>query len=231
MQPLWLRVRAPFAAYRWMQAGAYRASMPVMPPSAAHGLVLNIAGVDTRGDTLGASTQVRPDMPAFEVALGITHMPGVTTLYQQVHGYPVGSSSKEFKDKTFGAKYHIAPVRRELLVGLDMTIGLRGIEVGLADRLRWGLRGELPERRYGLPFAGDNNLLIDRIDLVPEPAPQCWLERITGDEGVRQGSTRLTVSIDRASATGTRIALHAPTTTYSTEPPAGAWTWTPKPPT
>ena len=45
---LWLRVQAPFAAFRWLQAGVHRATSPVIPPSTAWGLLLNLAHVETR---------------------------------------------------------------------------------------------------------------------------------------------------------------------------------------
>src|SRR5690606_31673513 len=72
---LWLRLRAPFAAFRWMQAGVYRATSPVIPPSAAWGLVLNLAGVETRGEDDGTTTQIRADAPPLCLAIGAVHEP------------------------------------------------------------------------------------------------------------------------------------------------------------
>ncbi|HWN68765.1 MAG TPA: CRISPR-associated protein Cas5, partial [Haliangium sp.] len=54
MNTLWLRLRAPFAAYRWLQAGVYRATSPIIPPSAAWGLLLNLAHIETRDLALTA---------------------------------------------------------------------------------------------------------------------------------------------------------------------------------
>ncbi len=45
-----LRITAPFGAFRTFTAGAYRPSMPFMPPSAAYGLLLGLAGIETRLD-------------------------------------------------------------------------------------------------------------------------------------------------------------------------------------
>jgi CRISPR-associated protein Cas5t len=230
MDPLWLRVRAPFAAYRWMQAGAFRATMPVMPPSAAHGLVLNLAGIETRGDTSRVSTPIRPDVPCFEVAVGASRPAATASVLQQLHAYPVGSASRELAARTFGAKYHIAPVRREILVDCDFTIGVRGHSSELAERIRAGLVGTLRARRYGLPFAGDNNFLLDRIDVLAQPDEVTWYERFAWEGGVRVGSTRLTVGIDREDASRTTLLLFAPAATPSREPTAAAWTWTPRAP-
>ena len=66
----------------------------------------------------------------------------------------------------------------------------------LLDRVRNGLRGELDIPRYGLPFAGDNNFLFDRIEEVNSPPPVRWYSRFPED-GPRSGSVRLTVGIDR----------------------------------
>jgi CRISPR-associated protein Cas5t len=124
VERFWLHAQAPFAAYRGMQAGVYRTTAPILPPSAALGLVLNLAGVETRDPTPDVTTQVRADVPCFRIAVGARSPASVGTLYQQLHSYPVGSSGKDLKERGHGAKYWIAPVRRELLVGLDVVIGV-----------------------------------------------------------------------------------------------------------
>lgn len=232
MARLFLRVRAPFAAFRWMQAGVYRATSPVIPPSAAWGLALNLAGVETRAPGAGVTTVVRDDAPALRIAVGTLAgpEPEVATLYQQLHAYPVGNSSKELKDGAHGAKYHIAPGRRELLVGLDAGVGVETDDEGLLERMRDGLAGRLPERRYGVPFAGDNNLLIDRIELTDAPPSAWWYERMEPGMDARRGSCRLTIGIDREDSSRTTSAVYAPTGARVDEPPFGAWTWTPRAP-
>ena len=68
-----LRLDAPFSAWRWLQAGVYRGTFPVIPPSAAWGLVLNLAGIDTRGSLAEVVTPIRADAPTLEIAVGIQH--------------------------------------------------------------------------------------------------------------------------------------------------------------
>lgn len=229
MTSLWLRLQAPFAAFRWMQAGVWRGTSPVIPPSAAWGLVLNLAGIETRLDVEGVTTLVRPDAPGFEVAIadvdGAPRERG--SLYQQLHTYPVGNSGEAFRARTHGAKYWIAPVRRELLVGFDMVLGVRASD-DLADRVKRGLRGELAESRYGLPFAGDNAFLFDRIDVLPEPPAARWYTPIGRDEGQRRGSCRLTIGIDRSDSSKTTSALFAPLREPVPVPPAEAWVAVPR---
>jgi CRISPR-associated protein Cas5t len=251
MTPLWLRIRAPFAAFRWMQAGVYRATSPVIPPSAAWGLILNLAHIETRASDPDAEiTTVRADAPPLCVAVGqvprsevssadpeITasgtaadqaRQTEVAVLYQQLHAYPVGASGKEFAPRARGAKYWIAPVRREILVGLDCVLGVRG-DAAVCERVIRGLRGDLEQPRYGLPFAGDNSFLIDRIDVLDEPCAARWYARVQAGDDPAPASCRLTVAIDRRDSSKTRSELFVPSEPVS-QPPEHAWTWCPREP-
>ncbi len=232
MARIFLRVQAPFAAFRWMQAGVYRATSLVIPPSAAWGFVLNLAGVETRAMGDGVTTLVRPDAPALRLAVGSLKgpEPEVATLYQQLHAYPVGASGKELKARSHGAKYWIAPARRELLVGLDAVIGVESDDVKLLQRVRDGLEGRSPERRYGVPFAGDNNLMVDRVEVGDAAPTAWWYERMEPGAIPRRGSCRLTVGIDRDDSSRTTSAVYAPVASMTDEPPTDAWTWTPRAP-
>jgi CRISPR-associated protein Cas5t len=232
MDCLWLRIRAPFAAFRAFQAGVYRSTSPIMPPSAALGLVLNLAGIEMRDYTATPNLLIRKDVPCLKLA--IATLPNskseVCTLYQQLHSYPVGNSGKtDLKPRTQGAKYWITPVRRELLVGLDMILGVQASEE-LLERVKKGLKGELEQSRYGLPFAGDNNFLFDRIDILDEVPEVFWYVQMQPDDPPMRGSYRLTVGIDRADNSKTTSFLFAPVETPSSQPPENAWIWTPREP-
>jgi CRISPR-associated protein Cas5t len=231
METMWLHVRAPFAAFRWFQAGVYRATHPVMPPSVAYGLLLNLAAIEMRDATVGPTTLIRPDVPLLRIAIGVVTVAELCSLYQQLHTYPVGNSGAEFKPRTHGAKYWITPVRREVLVGLDCIIGVQSNNGNLCDRVRRGVKGELDVIRYGLPFAGDNNFLFDSIDEVAvPPETTVWYARMQPDDPPRKGSCRLTVGVDRADNSKTTSFLFAPVDSNVTEPPDLAWTWTPRAP-
>lgn len=225
MPRLYLHIQAPFAAFRGMQAGVYRSTMPIIPHSAALGLLLNLAGIEMRGEDIG-TTLIRSDVPRMRLAIGSVRASEVSTLYQQLHSYPVGNSGNELKGKTFGAKYWIAPVRREVLTSLNAVIAAESDDSELCTRIQKGLRGELDVARYGLPFAGDNNFLFDRIDVVDSPPRAHWYSRFPEDAPVI-GSVRLTVGIDREDASRTTSALLAPTSEPSSEPPEAAWLWVP----
>ncbi len=230
METMWLRVRAPFAAFRGFQAGVYRATSPVMPPSTAYGLILNLAGIEMRGPMNGVTTEIREGLPKLRIAVGAISLPELSTIYQQLHSYPVGASGKELSAKTHGAKFWITPVRREILTGYDGMIGVQTENADLLVQVKKGLRGELDLPRYGLPFAGDNNLLIDRIDVVGEPPTTRWYARMLPDDPPRKGSCRLTVGIHRTDNSRTSSILCAPLAESQSIPPDAAWIWTPSDP-
>jgi CRISPR-associated protein Cas5t len=203
-----------------------------MPPSAAFGLVLNLAGIEMRDSTQGPTTLIRPDLPCLRLAIGTVPETEseVCSIYQQLHSYPVGNSGKELKQRTHGAKYWIVPVRREFLVGLDIVLGIQTQATELLEQVIQGLRGELNQSRYGLPFAGDNNFLFDRIDVLDAPLPAFWYVQMQPDDPPLRGSYRLTVGINRADNSKTTSYLYAPLAEATSEPPELAWTWTPKVP-
>src|SRR5260370_25467876 len=146
--------------------------MPFPTPSAAYGLVLNLAGVETRfDDGKSPMTLMRRDLPSLEMALGAVRIPEVHSIYQQLHNYPVGASGKERAESCKGAKYNIQPVRREFLSGIDAYVCCRG-NVQLEGAARLGLTGKPSGelRPYGITFLGDNNFLLDvlREDVEPQ---------------------------------------------------------------
>jgi len=218
---MFLELDAPFSAFRWLQAGVFRGTFPVISPSAAWGLALNLAGIESRGPLDEVVTQVRDDAPPLEIAVGVIRPGQRSTLYQQLHGYPVGSSGKDLRARAHGQKYWIAPAKRELLAGLVCRVGVRG-EAAVVDRIPLGLAGTLDGARYGLPFAGDNQFLFNRIDVVPDDAAARWYVPLQPGDAP-PASSRLTTVINRADASRTVAPVFAPTR----EPcacPEGAWT-------
>jgi CRISPR-associated protein Cas5t len=228
METLWLRVRAPLAAFRGFQAGVYRMTSPVMPPSTAYGLILNLAGMEIRAAMTEPITEIRGGLPRLRIAVGVLSKPERSSVYQQLHSYPVGASGQELSARTYGAKFWITPVRREILVDYDGIVGVQSDDSGLPERLRKGLRGEFNSVRYGLPFAGDNNLLVDRIDALDEPPVTTrWYALMQPDDPPRKGSCRLTVGINRTDNSRTTSFLFAPLGEETSQPPQSAWTWVP----
>jgi CRISPR-associated protein Cas5t len=225
---LYLRVRAPFGAFRIFTAGSFRPTASFVTPSAAYGLLLNLAGIESRlDDGESVATLTRPDLPRFEIALGALAFPEPQSLFQQLHNYPVGKSGQENQEHEtacYGSKYNIQPVRREFLSGIDVCLAVRG-----NDNLEHEVRSAvaLPGAsgsRYGVPFLGDNAFLVDRLDLLEVPPEAYWYKRLGAEEGgVREGLCRLTVWVDRTDASRSVAALFYPGSDRTTTIPEEAW--------
>ena len=226
---LHLRLKAPFGAFRTFTAGSYRPTAPFVTPSAAYGLILNVAGIESRHDVgQAAMTLMKSGLPQVEIALGAITFPETQSIYQQLHNYPVGATGKDRAAETKGGKYNIQPVQREFLSGLDAYLCLRGNE-SLEEQVRQGLRHgarSLCEGRprYGIPFLGDNNFMIDVLREEPVLGPAFWYRRLTGELGPVMGRCRLTAWIDRTDMTRTVTYLYAPTSDGVTAIPEEAWT-------
>lgn len=231
MKNFWLRITAPFAAFRGFQAGVYRSTAPVIPPSTAYGLILNLAGIEMRDYSNPKITQIRQDLPAMQLAIGIKKISEKSSIYQQLHSYPVGDSSKPLKPLTKGAKYHISPVRREVLIDFEGFIGVQTENEALLEKVGKGLSGQLEINRYGLPFAGDNNFLFDKIEVLAElPEKVIWYVRHQTDDKAVKSSCRLSVSINRTDNSKTTSFVFVPKENLTLPLPESAWTWTPNPP-
>ena len=222
---MYLHVKAPFAAFRSFQSGSFRSTTPIPSPSAVYGLLLNIAGIEQRTAIDETITKIKPakELPKMEIAIASVKPSETAILSQQLHSYRVGSDAKtkELAAKTYGAKYWIAPVRRQVLIDLELIIGIKS-ENGFCDRISQGLNGELTETRYGLPFAGDNNFLFDDIQVLVSPPMARWYSPIKDDSPPSLGKCRLTTWIDRANNTQTKTEIFAPTD-FVLEPPESAW--------
>ncbi len=220
---LCLYLQAPFAVFRTFTAGSFRPTASFITFSAAYGLLLNVAGIEMRQDTEKEMTTIRSGLPQVRLALGSEALPLVHGLYQQLHNYPVGATGKDHAPFTRGNKYNITPVRRSFLSDLRAYICLDGDD-HLADRVLKGLAGKL-DRAYGLPFLGDNNFLLDRLEPRENPGPAFWWEPIDpGDEpGLRDNIARLTIAIDREDMTRTQSGLFAPGLEATTQIPDRAW--------
>jgi CRISPR-associated protein Cas5t len=237
-----LYVEAPFAVCRTFTAGWFRPTATFLTPSAAYGLLLNVAGVETRlreedpeHDRECPASLHRRGLPAVRLALGIPALggganpfPQVQSVFQQLHNYPVGTTGKDHASKTHGNKYNITPVRREFLSDLRAIVCMDA-PVELEEKVRRGLVGGSHEGRYGLLFLGDNQFLLNRLEET-SPKPTHWYERLTQTIAQRPlpRTTRLTVCIDRADLSRTTSYLYAPTETAEPDPSDGAWTSIPQ---
>ncbi|MGI6454164.1 MAG: CRISPR-associated protein Cas5 [bacterium] len=170
---LCLYVQAPFAVFRTFTTGSFRPTADFITPSAAYGLLLNLAGIEMRAiDPKQVMTVIQSDLPKVRMALGAVPdekvdaviFPLHHTIYQQLHNYPIGASGKDHAVNTKGNKYNITPVRRSFLSDIKAYICIDG-NSDLEGKVISGLQGDIIHD-YGLPFLGDNNFLLDKIELV-----------------------------------------------------------------
>ena len=160
------------------------------------------------------------------------------TVYQQLHNYPVRKPGKQSKDKASNAsrrkedtkdnKYNITPVRREFLADLKALIVLEfpkhpEVEAAIRQALDRPTAQSVP--RYGLPFVGDNNFLIDKLAIRDHPTPAFWFCRLDDSAagGSASSSTRLTTWVDRQDMSRTQSFLFAPQRLADEEIPTSAW--------
>lgn len=220
-----LRLEAPFAAFRTFTAGSFRPTAGFITHSAAYGLLLNVAGIEMRHDD-GKSpmTLIKKDLPSVKVALGALDFPTQHALFQQMHNYPVGKDAgKKYLQGSMGNKYNITPVKRTFLSSVKAVIAIdenRDLENMVSE----GLKGKT-QRKYGLPFLGDSNFLVDRFDKIDSPQKAYWYIRVEGegDSFLKERITRMTITIDRADMSKTRSHLFAPLTEPTEEIPEKAW--------
>ncbi len=237
---LCLYLQAPFGVFRNFIAGSFRPSAEFITHSAAYGLLLNVAGVEMRQDDgKSVMTLIKSEgLPKFRLALGAQSFPLQHTIYQQLHNYRVGGQEmvpdpenlgtkitveKLGLRRTKGNKYNITPTRRAFLSDIRAYVCLKDDDV-FEGQVLAGLKGESP-RAYGLPFLGDNNFLLDRLEPKDKLEPAQWFVPLrSGDDGgLREHVTRLTITIDRADMSKTHSELFAPTPEPTTEIPGDAW--------
>jgi len=221
---MYLHIKAPFAAFRTFTAGSFRPSAPFITPSAAYGLLMNIAGIETRHDDgISPMTLSSDDTPELNIAIGAVSFPERQSMFQQLHNYPVGSSNKQRADSCRGSKYNIQPVRREFLSGIDACIAIDGNDE-TEQMIRQGLRGERNGDRYGMLFLGDNTFMPDLLKETDAPLEAHWYVRLPkGTIGPKDRLCRLTINIDRSDMSKTTAPLFYPTDEKTGQIPKEAW--------
>ena len=220
---LCLYVQAPFAAFRTFTAGSFRPTVPFITFSAAYGLLLNVAGIEMRQDSDKEMTVIKDGLPQVRLALGAVSLPLVHSVYQQLHNYPVGNTGQSHATFTKGNKYNITPVQRSFLSDFKAYVCMEGDD-NLADQILDGLAGNI-ERAYGLPFLGDNNFLLDRLEPHEKPGLAHWWEPLAlrGEPGLKNNVARLTITINRADMSQTKSEIFSPGQEPTDQIPDKAW--------
>jgi CRISPR-associated protein Cas5t len=221
-------VRGPFARFQPYSAGNYRATMKFMPHSAAYGLILHLAGIESRLDSPNFSeTQIRPDLPPARIAVGaVGRFPTVHVGCQQMHNYPVGPAGKHHAPDCFGQKYNVQFSKREYLTNLSAAIAVDASQ-DLLERIRRGVLGVsgAPEDKRGVIFLGDRDFEASHVSIADEIPTAYWYRPVEPEEriGDMRHSTYLTIRVDRADSSKTLSKLFCPVPEPTSRIPAEAW--------
>jgi CRISPR-associated protein Cas5t len=229
---IWLHIQAPFAVFRPFSAGSFRPTAGFLTHSAVYGLVLNLAGIESRlwehdleHDGATPASRLRTDLPTIRLALGLPEgasLPQAQTIYQQLHNYPLMAGQGLPPELAMGRKNNIQPIRREFLSDVR-AVAVVDSPSETEQAIRRGLSGQHHPDRYGLPFLGDNNFLLDSLEEI-DPRPARWYGPVVSHSGrPTPGTTRLTIWIDRTGMAGTRSGLFAPEPDSRDFPPDTAW--------
>jgi CRISPR-associated protein Cas5t len=210
---LYVFFKAPFGAFKPFQSVELHATADFITHSAAYGLLLGFAGVDRyrKKDFIGA-----------QIAIGQINKPLRGRVLQQLHKMPKQNPGEEVLERAKGNKPKIDVFRRDYLCKLKGFIGLRHEE--LETLVKKGINEPSNLSYWGLPFMGDNNFFVERIeayDNVPQPCR--WFNKYNG-QSLSQGERLYYLSIwtdyeTNARSNGSLFAL----TDESNEPPQEAW--------
>lgn len=220
----WVLAEAPQAAFKGLTGGSYRPSYPIMPPTAAWGMILNLARINTNRAMEGRNklSSVKFDLPSGRVAIGVRYHPTKSTLYTQAHHYLVGSAGKELAAQCHGQKSWIAPVTREILIDLSMVIGVQ-CSTEIRSRVEAAISGDLKDPRFSIPFAGESGFMFSSLSLVDEPPMAFWYRPVLPGEDPQPGVCSLPVKVDFADSAKSCYRLFAPTENPMPAPPSGVW--------
>ena len=221
-------VRGPFARFQPYSAGTYRATMKFMPHSAAYGLILHLAGIESRlEDSKLLRDPGSAGPPSGRIAVGaVEHFPTVQVNCQQMHNYPVGPTGKKQR--------LIAPAR-------NITSSSRSGSSSptFVWRSRWTLTkicwtGCEPVSSAVLTGSATSEVSFSLVTGTSRPAMSCLPRRPRRHTGSGQSSDRerigdvrhstyLTIRIDRTDSSKTVSKLFCPVSEATSVIPVEAW--------
>jgi CRISPR-associated protein Cas5t len=213
---------APFFSYREFNTGDYSYSLPVIPHSAAYGLVLNLAGIEIKGDKIESmcgsfKCKRNTNTPNLGIAVGFVSFDGISCLIHQYHKYTQSYSClspyewEENQDGTFSVKENTKGVKSSIsnlkkdYQGRKWSIGIVKREYLTNYHGVIGVRGDkflIEKIKHGIdecfgsiPFAGDRNLMFSKISINNPEANWLSTKKIQNCK-----SLELSTKIDRVNS-------------------------------
>lgn len=171
---LFVYFNAPFGVSRIHQSIETSITSDFLTHSAAYGLLLGLAGIER---------DKKQDFTDARIAVGVIgeNLPKRGSIYQQLHS-AIGANVADF-ERTKGTKPNIRPVVREVLISLEGYIGLDHAE--LEQRVSDGIDKPEGLNCWGIPFLGDNNFFLEKLEVSNLPHKSCrWFTRYTNEQVV-----------------------------------------------
>lgn len=154
--------RAPFAAFRSFRNMETVTTSEFVTHSAAYGFLLGLAGIDR---------ERKEEFVDAKLAIACTRLPGVGRCFQQL--------IRDRRVLDDGGKLTLRPFWREVLCNVEGFIGLD--HPALEDLVEKGINEPTSLTYWGLPFMGDNNLLLETVEVRSQPERCRWFYPFSGE--------------------------------------------------
>jgi CRISPR-associated protein Cas5t len=161
---LYIYFRAPFAAFRPFRNVELSPTAEFLTHSAAFGILLGLAGIERN---------LKKKYVGAHISIGCLRMPTVERSLQLLI-----QGKRKFEIEK-GGNFKLRPFVREVLCGIEGYIGLEHTE--LEQLVKQGIDAPTTLDYWGIPFMGDNNFFIERLDLKGNPEPCQWLCEVGED--------------------------------------------------
>lgn len=202
---LFVYFKAPFGAFRFFQSIEMSMTADFVTHSAAYGLLLGLAGIprERKKEYSGARIALGlkgEKLPLHGRVYQQLHWVKLEGRVEKRKGKPPkGETLKAAFERSKGTKPDIRPYVREFLFGVksynDVSAGgasgaryrLHGFEgyiglnhLQLEELVSKGVKEPATLDYRGLPFMGDNNFFLERIEVSDKPSPCRWFSKYQG---------------------------------------------------
>jgi hypothetical protein len=162
-------IDSPFARFGNLPSSYMRTTDPFINPVQGYHFILMLAGIDSREYLVDLpATSTKNGLPSFKLGIGQIKEPYKNTIASQLHSYNT-NSGREIK---FGQKNKIDCGKTEILIDIKALLVIDEnsyVENRVRDFLKNGNLSlqENGSPRYGIPYLGDNNFVVDIIKEIP----------------------------------------------------------------
>jgi CRISPR-associated protein Cas5t len=161
---LYVYFKAPFGAFRPFKNVELSPTAEFLTHSAAYGILLGLAGIER---------DLKKKFAGARLALGSLRVPTIGRSLQLL------IQGKRTLEEHGGGNFKLRPFLREVLCDIEGYIALDHHE--LETLVRQGIDEPSTVPYWGLPFMGDNNFFIERLETKTGIEPCQWLCELRDD--------------------------------------------------